>query len=341
MTSWATLIAGATPRPSCLRPSPRRSPASPPFLASLPDALRAALGPERVRPEAPLSELTSFRIGGPAELLAEVRGADETLVALRLAAEHGVAVTLLGGGSNVLVSDRGVRGLVLRSRGGALLRLQDCCVGADAGVSVNGLVRFSICEGLQGLAAWAGTPGSVGGAIYGNAHFRGELISQHVVSVRLATRRGELSDVGVAQLGFGYGHSRLQSSGEVLLSAVFRTRPAEPAALRAVARASLAFRKATQPLALPSAGCVFKNPSAGSVPPGLPASAGALIEAAGLKGRAHGGARISPLHGNFVVNEGGATARDVAALIELARAAVLERFGVRLEEEIVRLGELE
>jgi UDP-N-acetylmuramate dehydrogenase len=127
----------------------------------------------------------------------------------------------------------------------------------------------------------------------------------------------------------------------VALAADFRVTDGDPAALRDEARRSLAFRKRTQPLALPSAGCVFQNPDAASVrlPAGLPASAGALVDAAGLKGAACGGARVSPVHANFVVNEGGASARDVASLIDRMREAVAERFGVRLEEEIVRVGE--
>ena len=139
---------------------------------------------------------------------------------------------------------------------------------------------------------------------------------------------------------FGYDRSRLQRTGEVALSADFRVTRGDPAALRDEARRSLAFRKRTQPLALPSAGCVFQNPDASvRLPAGLPASAGALVDAAGLKGAACGAARVSPVHANFVVNEGGASAREVAALIDRMREAVAERFGVRLEEEIVRLGD--
>jgi UDP-N-acetylmuramate dehydrogenase len=142
-------------------------------------------------------------------------------------------------------------------------------------------------------------------------------------------------------MDFGYDRSRLQRTGEVALKASFRVSPGDPDALRSVARASLAFRKRTQPLALPSAGCVFQNPDPAAVvlPKGVPASAGALVDLAGLKGASCGGARVSPVHANFVVNEGGATARDVATLVDRMRDAVATRFGVVLEEEIVRLGE--
>ena len=145
------------------------------------------------------------------------------------------------------------------------------------------------------------------------------------------------------ELGFDYDRSRLQETDEVLLTATFRVTPGEPARLRETARASLAFRKRTQPLETPSAGCVFQNPQPGrdDVPEGIPWSAGALVDRAGMKGRAVGGARVSEAHGNFIVNDGSASARDVRQLIEECRAAVRDRFGVRLREEIVYLGEFD
>ena len=141
-------------------------------------------------------------------------------------------------------------------------------------------------------------------------------------------------------MAFGYDRSRLQSSGEVLLSSVFRVSRGDPATLRATARASLAFRKRTQPLESPSAGCIFQNPEQGrdAVPPGFPWSAGALVDRAGLKGAAEGGARVSPAHGNFIVNDGAATAADIRRLIERCRVAVRDRFGVELRDEIMYLG---
>ena len=234
-----------------------------------------------------------------------------------------------------------MRGLVARWHGGLVETLDGDLVRAEAGVTVNGLVRYTIGHGLAGLADWAGTPGTVGGAVHGNAHFQGRPIAGRVVSVEVADARGTVRELGEAEMGFGYDRSRLQGSGEVALRASFRLAPGDPDALRAVARASLAFRKRTQPLALPSAGCVFQNPDPAAVtlPPGVPFSAGALVDLAGLKGAACGAARVSTVHANFVVNEGGATARDVALLVERMRDAVAARFGVVLEEEIVRLGE--
>jgi UDP-N-acetylmuramate dehydrogenase len=304
--------------------------------------LREAFG-DRARRDVPLRDLTTFRVGGPADWLVEARSSSEIVALLRIAARAGVPVTLLGGGSNVLVADRGVRGLVIRPRGGEVIRLDDHRIRADAAVTINGLVRWTIAHGSAGLESWAGTPGTVGGAVFGNAHFNGRSIGELIVEASIATRRGDVTTVPADALAFGYDRSRLQTSGEVLLTATFLVAPGDPAALRATARESLAFRKRTQPLESPSAGCVFQNPERGrdAVPDGIPWSAGALVDRAGLKGHAVGGARVSTTHGNFIVNGGAASAADIRRLIERCRAAVRDRFGVTLREEIVYLGEFD
>ena len=155
-------------------------------LTRLQAALERALGPERVTGNRPLAPMTTFKVGGPADLFVEPRSSEEIVLALRLAHDSGVPVTMLGGGSNVLVADAGIRGLVLRPRGGHIAREDDTRVRADAAVTINGLVRWLISHGLAGLEAWAGTPGTVGGGIYGNAHWAGRLLSDVVVGVRLA-----------------------------------------------------------------------------------------------------------------------------------------------------------
>jgi UDP-N-acetylmuramate dehydrogenase len=303
-------------------------------------AMRGAFDADRLRSNVPLAPFTTFRVGGAAEWLLETRSSDELLMALTLARDASVPVTILGGGSNVLVADRGVRGLIVRPRGGDVASAGDDGVRADAAVTINGLVRWTINHGRAGLEAWAGTPGTVGGAIFGNAHFGGRLIGELITEVRIVSRDGTMSDVPAAQMAFGYDRSRLQDTGEVVLSARFRVSPGDPASLRATARASLAFRKRTQPLDTPSAGCVFQNPEPGrdEVPEGIPWSAGALVDRAGLKGASIGGARVSPTHGNFIVNDGSATAADIKQLIDRCRRAVREQFGVELREEIVYLG---
>jgi UDP-N-acetylmuramate dehydrogenase len=306
-------------------------------------AAQAVFGPDRVRANVSLAPLTTFRVGGPADWLVETRSADEIVAALRLARAAEVPATILGGGSNVLVADRGVRGLVIRTRGGEVRAEGEDHIRADAAVTINGLVRWTITHGRAGLEAWAGTPGTVGGAVFGNAHFGGRLIGDLVTEVRLATRDGATTDVLRSAMAFGYDRSRLQDTGEILLSAVFRVSPGDPAELRATARASLAFRKRTQPLDAPSAGCIFQNPQPDrdAVPDGIPWSAGALVDRAGLKGAAAGGARVSPTHGNFIVNDGAATAAEIKGLIDRCRAAVRDRFGVELRDEIVLLGDFD
>jgi UDP-N-acetylmuramate dehydrogenase len=298
---------------------------------------------ERIAPrqEVALAPLTTFGIGGPADILIEASGSDLAgAVCARLRSE-GTPITFLGGGSNVLVSDLGVRGAVLRFHGGQITRHAPDSVRVDAGVTVNGLVRWCIGHGLGGFEAWAGTPGTLGGAVYGNAHFQGRLMSEVVSRACLLSATGEVSVEPAERLGFGYDASRLQTTGEALLWVEIRVHEDDPAALRRTAKESLTFRKRTQPLALPSAGCVFQNPESERhlLPEGVPCSAGALIDRVGLKGESRGGARISDVHANFFVNEGGATALDVVSLIDEVLRRVKDTFGIELREEIVRLGD--
>ena len=303
--------------------------------------LEAALGADHVRRNASLAPLTTFKVGGPADWLVDVHQGEALERAVTIARDAGVPLVVLGGGSNVLVSDDGVRGIVVRVHGGEVREIDPKSVRADAGVTINGLVRWTVNRGFAGLEAWAGTPGTVGGAIYGNAHFKGRLISELIAAVRVLTINGVAQDRSPAEMEFGYDDSRLHRTHEIVVSADFRVSAGDPAALRATARESLAFRKRTQPLESPSAGCIFQNPSPGRdrVPDGIPPSAGALVDRAGLKGAREGGARVSTTHANFIVNEGGATARDIRALIERCKSEVRAQFGVVLREEIVHLGE--
>ena len=318
-------------------------------MSAVADALAAAFGAGRVQTGVRLASLTTFRVGGPADMLLETRTSDELVAALRIAARTGTRVTILGGGSNVLVADSGIRGLVIRPRGGvvspvaALTVAATTRVRADAAVTINGLVRWTINHGFGALESWAGTPGTVGGAVFGNAHFGGRNIGDLVERVQLAAIDGTVQDVAADVMAFGYDRSRLQTSGEILLTASFRVSAGDPPALRAIARQSLAYRKRTQPLDTPSAGCIFQNPEPARdrVPDGIPWSAGALVDRAGLKGAARGGARVSPTHGNFIVNQGSATAAEIRQLIEECRAAVRDRFGVDLRDEIVYLGDFD
>jgi UDP-N-acetylmuramate dehydrogenase len=302
-----------------------------------------AIPPDRIRRNAPLAPFTTFKAGGPADWLVLAQRANEVIAALAAARAIGLPVTVMGGGSNVLISDAGVRGLVIRVHGGDVRAAGDGRIRADGGLTINGLVRWTINRGVAGLEIWAGTPGTVGGAIYGNAHFKGRLIAEVVDSVEVidpaAAVRHEVR-IAAADMEFGYDRSRLQRTRELALSVDFRVGRGDAAALRATARESLAYRKRTQPLESASAGCIFQNPdpAVDRVPEGIPASAGALVDRAGLKGSREGAARVSPTHGNFIVNEGGASADEIRRLIERCREQVRARFGVVLRDEIVYLG---
>ena len=307
----------------------------------IPAALVEVFGAERVGCRVALGPLTTFRTGGEADWLVEARGAHELVQALVAAHAAELSVTLLGGGSNVLIGDGGIRGLVVRTRHGGIELVRPGVVRAAAGVTLNGLVRWTINRGLAGLETWAGTPGTVGGALFSDAHFRGRLIGEKVSEVRLADRDGTARTVRVDEMEFGYDCSRLQRTGEVALWAEFEVTPADSAGLRARARASLAYRKQTQPLDEPSAGCIFRNPDPDRVvlPVGVPPSAGALIDRAGLKGFTVGRARVSDVHGNFIVSDGHATVGDIRDLIEHCRREVEQKLGVTLRQEVVCLGD--
>ena len=305
------------------------------------ETFNAVLSGGRIQSQVALGPMTTFKTGGPADWFLETSEADEVVAAITASRRLGLPVTFLGGGSNVLVGARGVRGLVIRLRYGRIRETHEGRVRADAGVSLNGLVRWMASRGLAGLERWAGTPGTVGGAIHGNAHFQGRLIGDQITRVGLVEATGAAVEVESQAMQFGYDTSRLQHSDEAVLWAEFDVSPGVSATLRAAARVSLAHRKRTQPLASRSAGCIFQNPSptADNIPDDIPASAGVLIDRAGLKDTAVGQARVSSIHGNFIVSDGSATPGEIRELIELCRTTVHGQFGVRLRDEIRYLGE--
>jgi UDP-N-acetylmuramate dehydrogenase len=176
-------------------------------LSEIDVRLREAFGDGRVRRDVRLGPLTTFKVGGPADWLLELHGSDELRLAVRIARDAAIPVTVLGGGSNVLIADDGIRGLVIRVHGGEVSARGPAAVRADAGVTINGLVRWTITHGVAGLEAWAGTPGTVGGAVFGNAHFQGRLISELVERVMLVTLAGDLADVPAGEMP-RFGRSR-------------------------------------------------------------------------------------------------------------------------------------
>jgi UDP-N-acetylmuramate dehydrogenase len=283
---------------------------------------------DRVRFDAPLARHTSLRVGGPADALATPVSRSELAALLQLASECHVPHRFLGKGFNTLVLDEGLDGIViqlsrfrrLEERPGALLR-------AEAGVSHSQLTRLCAERGLSGLEFGAGIPGTVGGWLAMNAGIGVREAKDVVREVEVMSPCGRrITHVGRDALHFRYRALRGLAPGSAILSALLAVVPADPAQVRAEVARLLARRAATQPLDLPSCGSVFKNPPRDF--------AGRLIEAAGLKGERVGGAEISTVHANFIVNRGSATAADVLALIARARERVLASSGIRLEPEV-------
>ncbi len=291
-----------------------------------------ALRERRFETSVRLADYTTIRTGGPARWFLDVRGEEEAAAALLLAKERSVPVLLVGNGSNLLISDEGFDGLVVRfGQGFAGMALEGLRLKAEAGVMLKALAYFAADHNLAGLAFAAGIPGSLGGALVMNAGaFNGEM-SQVVESVDCLTPDGRRIILTNRGADFAYRHSRMMEEGLVVLGATLLLAPGNREALYATMAGFQEMRREKQPLAWPSAGSFFKRP------PGY--FAGALIEQAGLKGLTVGGAQVSEKHAGFLINLGGATTRDFIALKNLVQERVLERFGVRLEPEVRLVGE--
>ena len=292
-------------------------------------ALRLAFG-ERVLFEEPLSRHSSARIGGPAEAFLAARSVHDLAEAAQIAWEYDVPLFILGGGSNILISDAGIRGLVVHNRAEGL-HFDGTQVLAESGVSTISVARRSVKRGLAGFEWAAGIPGTIGGAVFGNAGAHGGDMAGVVVYADVITPEGERR-LSNADLAFEYRSSILKREPQraVVLRVLLQLEAGDPDVLTSHLEEFRDYRRRTQP---PGAtiGSMFKNP------PGD--YAGRLIDAAGLKGTRIGGAEISTKHGNFFLNVGDANASDVRALAELARREVREQFGVELELEIELVGE--
>jgi UDP-N-acetylmuramate dehydrogenase len=296
------------------------------------DTLATALG-RRARRDEPLAHYTAMRVGGPADLLTICESVDELVGAVGLARLHGVSWWLLGGGCNVLVADSGVRGLVIVNRA-ARVQFDGRMARAEAGALLAVLASESVKRGLAGLEWAVGLPGTVGGAVVGNAGaFEGDIASV-LRSATVLEPGSEVVEMPVEWFEFEYRSSRIKretmsDQRPVVLAASFCLQQSDPETLTARADEILEWRKTRYPAGA-TMGSTFKNP------PGN--HAGYLIEQAGLRGYRAGGAQISELHGNFFMNTGGATAADLLALIEHARGEVKRQFGVELELEIELVG---
>jgi UDP-N-acetylmuramate dehydrogenase len=287
----------------------------------------------KLTPEAPLAPLNTFRIGGPAALLAEVSSQQALSRLLAVIAEAEVPSVLLGLGSNLLVADEGIRGVVVRLKGEfEEVSFDGTSVRAGGGVALSRLVRKTLARGLVGLEALAGFPSTVGGAVVMNAGCYGTEIKDSLVWTDVAERDGECHRLAVEELGAAYRTTVLQRRGSVVIGALFRLRRGDTAAAEKRMKELNRRRWASLPSGRPMVGSIFRNPP-GEV-------AGRLIDRCGLKERRCGDAQISPEHANVIVNLGAARARDVLELMKLAYSRVLDRFGVRLEPEVVLTGGL-
>jgi len=288
-----------------------------------------------LRQGVPLQEFTTWRVGGPAEWFAEPADGAQLIALARWARERQLPLRVIGAGSNLLIADQGLAGLTvcIRRLQGSRVDGESGVVEAEAGEPIPTLARKVARAGLHGLEWAVGIPGTVGGAAVMNAGAQGGCTAEWLDSVLVLdpSGSGESLRLRATDLDFDYRHSRLQQEPLLVLSARFQLEPGhDPAAVSARTSANLHSRTSTQPYQQPSCGSVFRNPE--------PEKAGRLVESLGLKGTRIGGAEVSPIHANFIVNTGGATAADIDALIKLVRQRVWESTGIDLHPEVKRLG---
>ncbi len=289
-------------------------------------------GVAQVLENEPLSKHTTWKIGGPADALIVPANEEELEAVLRLCAVHGVPWCVLGRGSNTLVSDKGVRGAVIKLGGGFdELQFDGETVVAGASYSFIKLSVMAGKEGLTGLEYAGGIPGSVGGAVYMNAGAHGSDISRILQSASIVWEDGSREVLGNAEMKFSYRHSILQERRGIVTRAEFRLAQGDRKEIAAALATYKDRRRRTQPLQMACAGSVFRNPPNDH--------AARLIEAAGLKGLREGAAEVSQMHANFIVNHGGAKAEDVLTLIGKVQQIVKQTYGITLVTEVLMMGE--
>jgi UDP-N-acetylmuramate dehydrogenase len=277
-----------------------------------------------------MSKHTSLRIGGPADYFVRVRSLDDLVGAVRVAREAELPTFILGGGTNLLVADAGIRGVVLEN-GWSDVRVDGTVLDAASGTPLAHVAAIAARNGILGLEWMATVPGTVGGAVHGNAGAFGSDTASALIDTRLLDLTGDLWNARVDELGYSYRTSVLQKTPVMCVRARFQGEPGDrPTAVMRIKELANE-RIAKQPLAQPNTGSIFRNP------PGD--HAGRLIEAAGLKGTRIGDAIVSEKHANFIVNAGAATAADVRTLMRRCQAEVRERFGVELVPEVELVGE--
>ncbi|MEN8699362.1 UDP-N-acetylmuramate dehydrogenase [Bacillus infantis] len=286
----------------------------------------------KVKENEPLANHTTMKIGGPADLFVEPSSIDNFIKTMELIREHDIKWRVIGRGSNLLVSDKGIEGAVIKlGQGLDKLEVDGSEVTAGGGFSIVSLSVQISRKGLSGLEFASGIPGSVGGAVYMNAGAHGSDISKILKKAFVLFEDGKMEWLTNEQMKFSYRTSVLQKERPgIVLEAVFSLQEGEKDSIVAEMQKNKDYRKETQPYNYPCAGSIFRNP--------LPQYAGQLIESAGLKGHSIGGAKISELHGNFIVNAGSASAEDVLGLIEHVKDTIYSQFKVKMETEVEIIG---
>ncbi len=288
--------------------------------------LRELLGEGAVRTEESMALHTTFHIGGPAECYAAPSDSARLVHAAELCREYGVTFRIIGRGSNLLVSDEGLRGVIISTENAERVTVNGTRITAEAGAGLAKIAGTARRASLTGMEFAAGIPGSLGGAVAMNAGAYGGEMKDILVSAVVMASDGTIHKLTAEELGLGYRTSRIQKDGSVVLEAVLQLREGDPEAIRARMDELAYQRKSKQPLEYPSAGSMFKRPEG--------YFAGKLIDDAGLRGFTVGGAQVSEKHCGFVINRGDATAKDVLALCDEVSRIVGEKFGVRLEREV-------
>lgn len=286
----------------------------------------------KVLPNEPLKNHTTMKVGGPADLFVEPKDVESVIKAIKIIHEEGVPITPIGRGSNLLVLDEGIRGVVLKlGEGLNQLEVTGTEVRVGSGYSLVSLATTISKKGLSGLEFAGGIPGSVGGAVYMNAGAHGSDISKILEKALVVFRDGSCEWLSNEEMNYSYRTSVLQKSRPgIVVEAVFQLKEGDKAAIVAEMQKNKDYRRETQPYNYPCAGSIFRNP--------LPNYAGQLVEKAGLKGYKIGGAKVSEMHGNFIVNTGSATASDVLALIKHIQNVIMEKFGVEMKTEVEIIG---
>lgn len=293
-----------------------------------------------------LAPFTYMKIGGPADALVSLSTIEDLTAVTTFCRKNKIPVTILGGASNVIISDKGVRGVVIRMSNETFEHIsQDgeySVVRAGAGLKMAPLVAKTVSLGLTGLEFFLGVPGTVGGAIYNNAHYLSDLIGEHVAAVHVISKSGETLWIAADECEFEYEHSRFQHTGEIILEVDFKLKSGIKADSQAKIKHATEYRANTQPLGIPSSGCIFQNvkntPTLKKTFPDFAdkpfVPGGYIIDKAGLKDTSIGGIRVSPKHAAWFENDGTGTSEDVKTLIQKVKDTVKSQFDVELHEEV-------